>query len=599
MLSPKQETQQQTWLLALLCIFSLLLFLGETFFNTRGEPREAIVAVSMLEHGNWILPVNNGDEIAFKPPLLHWCIAGISWLTGEVTEYTSRMPSALALTFMVLAGFRFFARRLGNSTAFLAALITLTNFEVHRAGYACRVDMLLGALMVGALYALFRWQEKDLRGLPWVAWLCLSGAALTKGPVGVLLPCAVLGSYLLLRGRNFWMLVGKLGLLAICAMIPLLVWYWAAYNEPHGGERFLQLIYEENILRLTGGMSYASHENPWHYNVKMLLAGMLPYTLLLIFSLPLLGKWLQKKGWQDWNWRGTWKGLQNMNDARLYSLVSIVIIFVFYCIPKSKRGVYLLPLYPFVAYFTAEFILWLRGRQPSALRIFGWTFSTLAVVLTLVFLLVKCHCIPEDVFTGRHAAENIAYMQALAGYTGFTGWLMIILPVAAAIWWGYAIYREHHPNYKDCVNRSLLSYRQRLAYDFRQLPLAMVVVIFTVFMALDGFYYPKVLNVKSDRAIALHIGAIEPTFTIYSYRTDVLEANRMHPFTINFYLGDRVIPIDKAPSAPLEGYLIVGNEEIESFRKEYPQYEVELVFDSGRRSCDDRKIIRFYKFWMP
>ena len=106
---------------------------------------------------------------------------------------------------------------------------------MHRAGYACRVDMLLGALMVGALYALFRWQEKDLRGLPWVAWLCLSGAALTKGPVGVLIPCAVLGSYLLLRGRNFWMLVGKLGLLAICAMIPLLIWYWAAYNEPHGG----------------------------------------------------------------------------------------------------------------------------------------------------------------------------------------------------------------------------------------------------------------------------------------------------------------------------------------------------------------------------
>ena len=63
------------WLLALLCVLSLLLFLGETHFHTRGEPREAVVALSMLNQGNWILPTNNGVEIAFKPPFFHWCIA--------------------------------------------------------------------------------------------------------------------------------------------------------------------------------------------------------------------------------------------------------------------------------------------------------------------------------------------------------------------------------------------------------------------------------------------------------------------------------------------------------------------------------------------
>lgn len=562
---------RHTWLLALLCVIALLLFLGDTFFNTRGEPREAIVAVSMLEHGNWILPVNNGDEIAFKPPLLHWCIAAISWLTGGVTEFTSRMPSALALTFMVLAGYRFFARRMGSEVALVAAVVTLTNFEVHRAGYACRVDMLLGALMVGALYALYRWQERGMKGLPWVAWLCLAGAALTKGPVGVLLPCAVLGGYMLLRGHNFWMLLWKLALLAIAAMLPLFAWYWAAYHQPHGGERFLQLIYEENILRLTGGMTYASHENPWHYNVKMLLAGMAPYTLLLVLALPIFVSWLRRKGWATWSLRGAWKGLQHMSDARLYALVSIVIIFVFYCIPKSKRGVYLLPLYPFVAYYTAEFILWLRHRHAGVVRVFGWIFAVASLLLPVVLLLVRMEVVPESIFGGRHAGENIAYMQALATVSpGVIGWVLVLLAPALSLRW---MIRGHKASAFAIMN-----------------------IIIAIFLSLDGFYYPTVLNVKSDHSVAQRIAEIVPTGTVYSYRTDVLEANRLHPFTINFYLNDRVIPIDKAPELPESGYVIAGNDDIDTFREVYPQYAVSMVFDTGRRSCDDRKTLRFYRF---
>ena len=52
------------WMLLGLCIVTLFLFLGETLFNTRGEPREAVVALSMLQDGNWLLPVNNGVDMA-------------------------------------------------------------------------------------------------------------------------------------------------------------------------------------------------------------------------------------------------------------------------------------------------------------------------------------------------------------------------------------------------------------------------------------------------------------------------------------------------------------------------------------------------------
>ena len=46
----------------------------------------------------------------------------------------------------------------------------------------------------------------------------------------------------------------------------------------------MQLVYEENVLRFLGKMTYASHENSWYYYFPMLAAGLLPYTLTLLFA---------------------------------------------------------------------------------------------------------------------------------------------------------------------------------------------------------------------------------------------------------------------------------------------------------------------------
>ena len=86
------------WFIALLSVLVLVPFLGETIFYSKGEPREAIVAYTMLESGNWILPMNYGVEIAYKPPFLYWTIAVISSILGGVSEFSARMPSALAFS---------------------------------------------------------------------------------------------------------------------------------------------------------------------------------------------------------------------------------------------------------------------------------------------------------------------------------------------------------------------------------------------------------------------------------------------------------------------------------------------------------------------
>ena len=108
-------------------------------FSTKGEPREAAVAVSMLETGNWVLPQVYADEFAYKPPLAHWLMAAASLPQGYVSEFTSRLPSALA--FIMLIGFTlvFFGKRLRFQQAFIATLLLITCIEIHRAAMTTRV----------------------------------------------------------------------------------------------------------------------------------------------------------------------------------------------------------------------------------------------------------------------------------------------------------------------------------------------------------------------------------------------------------------------------------------------------------------------------
>ncbi len=558
--------------ICILCICSLFLFLGQTEFNTHGEPREALVGYAMVQDGNWTLPVTNGVDMAYKPPLFHWCIAAISTFAGEVTEYTSRMPSAIALSFMVIAGFLFYAKRRGAEVAFLTGLITLTNFEVHRAGVNCRVDMLLAAMMVMALYQLYKWSEKQLKGIPWTAILFLSGAALTKGPIGIALPCLVAGLYLWIRGYRFIRLFATFVLVGLAACIIPMLWYVAAWKQ--GGDAFLQLVLEENVLRLLGKMTYESHEQPLHYNFITVLSGYVPYTLLVLFSLFTL-KYSKLSGKPAEWWKRFKTYIAEMDDTRLYSLLSIVVIFVFYCIPKSKRSVYLLPIYPFIAYFLAEYILYLVRHQSKAIKLYATVLSSLSLLLALAFVGIKCGLVPENIFQGKHAAQNIAFLNALVNLPLSAGNLLIILlPVLTALY--YFIKLKRGINQRGAIYCS-------------------IAVTYFLFMALDGVYQPAILKVKSNKWVAERIKELVPEGPVYSYITLTPAGNRSHPFNINFYLGNRVIPFIE--NQPKKGYLLLDKEEYDGFMNQYgANYILEKTNIAPYKSADNKKLTQVYRF---
>lgn len=550
----------------IVCVIAVMLtvpFLGLTDFYSKGEPREAVVAYTMVEHGNWILPINNGGDIPYKPPFFHWCIALFSLLQGHVSEFTSRLPSALALVAMSVGGFVFFAKRKNANMALLATLLSLTAFEVHRAGINCRVDMVNTAFMVGALFLMFRWWERGKHTMPWLAILCMSGATLTKGPVGMLLPCAVMGVFMLTQRESLWSTVWRLGLTALLSLVLPLCWYYAAYLQ--GGDEFLRLVKEENIDRLLGKMAYESHENSFWYNFVTLITGWLPYTLLFVFSLFVLP-------WKRFSKSGFMQSVRRAEPMQVFVWLAFGLILFFYCIPKSKRSVYLLPCYPFMAWLMAQYVVWLVANRLSAVKAYAWLMGVLGVVLSVAFVVLKTGVVPDTLFHGKHAADNIAMLHALESISVSPSHLLFaLLPAAVGV----------------ATIMTLLKKDDALRNRVVWLSLSVVV---TLFLALDSTFQPAVLNTKADKPLAPQIEQRFDMTKMYSYMSSPM----LHFFSLNFYLGDRIQQFEKVK--PEDGVLMIPEDDVEEFKKTVGRgYCLQRVWQI-RRAVEEKHEVGFYKF---
>lgn len=544
-----------------------LFFIVQTLFNSKGEPREAIVAVSMLQSGNWILPVSFGGDIPYKPPFLAWCIAAVSWVFGgNVTEFTSRLPSVVAAAVLVVATNRFFRNRSGSEFIGAAtAWVTISSLEVFRAATACRVDMMLTMFIVCAMYSLATFFRRGCPGvLPWLSIAMMAGAALTKGPVGVALPCLAVGIWRLTSGDRFWPLFLRLVVAGILACAVPALWYAAAWQQ--GGQAFADLALEENLGRLTGTMSYASHENPFYYNFITILAGMTPYTLLGVMALFVV------------RWRGLgqrvrawWADRRNWQPLAVYAAVMALTVLVVYTIPKSKRSVYLLPMYPFMAYYVVLLVMWLQQRKPMVLKVFTRVMASLAVLVPVAYGVLL-----TGALDGVKAVARLDFHQPVSMI--FPGLLLGLISVFVGLGaWRGASKRQQGKSprfFNGMLGDASLS-------------------IFAIYLMLNIAVLPTLLSAKSDRYLADEVNArLSAGAPLYS---KVEGDNALRFYTLNFYLDDRIRLFDA--EMPRKGLLVIGRDDFEAFSKRHQaRYRFTTVYEGERKSCDVRQIPLLVEF---
>ena len=151
----------------------------------RGEEGLRIFpALTMLETGDWLVPHVGGEAYHRKPPFINWLIAGSFSLTGEQSELSARLPSAVLI--LAFASMLVWLRGdwLSLEARLVAAIIFLSSLGVIDKGRLIELE----AIYIGLTsMAVFTWWNTWARsGSTWALWLApgifLAAGMLTKGP---------------------------------------------------------------------------------------------------------------------------------------------------------------------------------------------------------------------------------------------------------------------------------------------------------------------------------------------------------------------------------------------------------------------------------
>jgi 4-amino-4-deoxy-L-arabinose transferase-like glycosyltransferase len=313
--------------------------LGAYGFWEPDEARYGEIAREMLAMRDFIVPHLNYVAYVEKPPLLYWLTA-LSFRIFGISEFAARLVPAISALLGLLVTFVFAYRAMGRRRAVMAAAILATAPLYAVVAQVLTTDMLLSALTTIAIFALFlHYLEGGL--WCWVAYLAMGLATLTKGPVGIALPAMTLLVFLwwegALRGsiRRFHAIAGAMLVFAIIAP-----WFAAISIREPG---FLNFYFVGEHIRRVFDSSF-SHGEPFYYYVPVVIAGLLPWSLLVPFL--------------------TWRRM-TPNPARRYCVIASLMIIGTFSASSGKLIPYILPAFPPIAVLLADGIISCAWPDPS------------------------------------------------------------------------------------------------------------------------------------------------------------------------------------------------------------------------------------------
>ncbi|MFM8804626.1 MAG: ArnT family glycosyltransferase [Planctomycetia bacterium] len=182
-------------------VASLAVGIAPAPFWDEDEPRFAAIARTMVDTGDWVVPMFNGELAVDKPVLMHWAMAVAYSLFGK-SEIAARLPAAVATLLTALALLRAGTRWFSGTTGVVAALAYVGCLLVGIEAHAATPDAILTCLTTWAtiLFAepLLQGGSAPATGVPRLSWRraaviggLLGLAVICKGPIGVVGPLAV------------------------------------------------------------------------------------------------------------------------------------------------------------------------------------------------------------------------------------------------------------------------------------------------------------------------------------------------------------------------------------------------------------------------
>lgn len=348
---------------ALVALCATTLLFGELGRHPLFNPDEALYAEparEMLENGDFITTYLNYVVRFTKPPLVIWAQAAGITLFG-VNEFAVRFFEAASGVALVAATYAFSEKFAGRRAAIAAGIALLTAPLFIGTAREAITDMPLSLFMAGAMMCFFTGLKSNRSLYHWLGWILVGLSVMTKGPVGVVLPVALMGAYACVTGglksalRDYKVLPG----LAIVGLIAL-PWFVTEIAITKGAY-FHEFILRENVQRYTSAID--SHGQPWWYHCAAMLGGFAPWSFFLPGSiaavLPMLVGSIRRNILNPIGIARTQKLVPEENlhgvepSLGIFCLIWAVGTLVFFSASVSKLLPYTMPAFPALAILVA------------------------------------------------------------------------------------------------------------------------------------------------------------------------------------------------------------------------------------------------------
>lgn len=371
------------WFVAIALLFFQL---GNTA-PWQSEDRWLEIAREMLDSGNFFHPTLN-DQLYFDKPLLtYWLVIAASFITHGLNEWSLRLPSALS-ALIALWGTRdlgrqlfsrdvLFSRDIGNT----AGWILLTSFGFLQWGRLGEADMENLAATIVAVAWYWRYRERGHFVGYLIAYLIMAIGAQCKGLTAIVVPLgAIIIDSALAKRWRLHLNVQHAGAAAIAIGIYLLPFIFAAEPQQSNHASGLGLVLRENIIRY---VSPFDHTGPIYTYLIAIPEYLFPWTLLFIGAIT----------------AALPRSTSATHEKRWLTLTTLF-IFLFFTLSGSRRNYYILPILPYCAVFSAQY---LRSAASSTRASILLRWSTLLCFLLFALFVTLPLTLPliAPKFSGR------------------------------------------------------------------------------------------------------------------------------------------------------------------------------------------------------
>jgi 4-amino-4-deoxy-L-arabinose transferase-like glycosyltransferase len=398
---------QQVALLALLLAYGSLYLNAKAFWGNHPESRRAQIASEFLTPGHSLLvPTMLGTPILTKPPLFYWMQAACMKVLGK-NEAAARLPSVVLGFLCLLAVYANGCRWRNETTGWYAVGILIASPMFLDYFRVAELDMGLCSAVAVTVYCVHRavFEEQYQPAWAGLTWVALTIGFLLKGPYA-LFPLIPLGVWLFAEdSRRFRRLLLNPG---IAIFLLLVGGYYLYILQTVPGAA--TILHGETLGRFGG---HAVHQRPFYYYLQHILM----FGVWVPFIFPAM--------------RQAWRSQDRY--ARYLFLLSLG-VFVLLSIIKSKKGQYLLPVFPLWALLVAVWLDRLTEGPSSGSQRLRQNLGRYLVLVSRV-LMVAVWCGTGVVFyLGRSSATELVVASALC--LGATALLVFAIRRAKLKDWG-------------------------------------------------------------------------------------------------------------------------------------------------------------------